>query len=449
VAVNLNFTSGRQALESAIQQAGLDTVITSRVFMEKVGSSLPALPGVVCVEDLLAHIGWGEKLRAGLYARFGPARCLAGARRCGDDTAAVIFSSGSTGEPKGVMLSHHNVLANCESVRLVLRPRREDVVCATLPLFHSFGYTSGIWFALLSGIEAAYHPSPLEAARVGEMVRDRKGTALFSTPTFLASYIRKIDPEHFRTLRIVVAGAEKLKPRLAAAFQEKFGVAASEGYGATELSPVAALNLPDADVDGIYQSGHKEGSVGQPIPGVAVRIVDPESGEPLSPGKAGLMLIRGPNVMKGYLGRPDLTDEVIRDNWYHTGDIASVDEEGFIIITDRLSRFSKIGGEMVPHVGIEDALHAALHTTERVLAVTSIPDEKRGERVALLYTDAVGSDDHVAGIIAAADIPNLWKPDPRYCFRVKELPILGSGKLDLAHLKTIAAEAVGGEERER
>jgi acyl-[acyl-carrier-protein]-phospholipid O-acyltransferase/long-chain-fatty-acid--[acyl-carrier-protein] ligase len=441
VAVNLNFTASAEAFRSSIQQAGLQTIISSRAFVEKF-PQFAELPGLVMAEDLRAELGSLARLRALVAARLFPVCWLTPMRRVSaDDVATIIFSSGTTGEPKGVMLSHHNIASNVEGYHMVMRATDRDRLCATLPLFHSFGFTCGIWYPALAGIKVSFHTSPLDAGKVAEVVRTRKCTALFVTPTFLLAYLRKATREDFATLRVVVVGAEKLKPRLADAFEERFGVRPLEGYGATELSPVAALSVPHVEVDGIYQVGHKEGAVGQPIPGVAARVVDPDSGAPLPVGQSGLLLIKGPNVMVGYLNKPELTREVLVDGWYRTGDIAHVDEDGFITISDRLARFSKIGGEMVPHLAIEEAYLKGLNTNEAVLAVTSIACDRRGERLIVLHTEAAGDAQSLHALIEKSELPNLWKPDRTSYCRIEALPLTGSGKLDVKALRQLALAA--------
>ncbi len=444
VTVNLNFTASAEAFRSSIQQAQLRTIITSRTFLEKF-PQFADLPGLVFVEDLRAGISRGAQVRALLAGRFAPLGWLTPLRGVSaDDVATIIFSSGTTGEPKGVMLSHHNIASNVEAYSMVMHPTAQDRLCATLPLFHSFGFTCGLWFPALGGVKVSYHTSPLDAGKVAEVVRSKLCTALFVTPTFLLAYLRKAQREDFASLRLVVVGAEKLKTRLADAFEERFGIRPLEGYGATELSPVAALSLPDADIDGVYQIGHKEGAVGQPVPGVAARIVDPDTGVPLPPGEGGLLLIKGPNVMLGYLNKPELTREVVRDGWYTTGDIARMDEEGFITITDRLARFSKIGGEMVPHLAIEEVYFKGLNTNDPVLAVTSIPDEKRGERLMVLHTAAAGDATVLHAIMEKSDLPNLWKPARADYQCVGALPLTGSGKLDVKALRQMALPMASG-----
>lgn len=441
--VNLNFTASQESIRSALDQCGLQTVITSKAFLEKF-PDLPLPKGVLQMEDLAASLTPNDQKRAFFKARFLPLRALAGVKGFSPDRiATILFSSGSTGEPKGVLLSHHNIQSNIESLRAVFVSEPADNVCAALPFFHSLGYTGALWFPLLSGFSAAYHPNPLDGAMIAQLVREYRSTLLFATPTFLMLYLRKARKEDFATLKYVVVGAEKLKERLAAAFEEKFGIRPLEGYGATELAPVAALSLPHAEGGGIRQAGWKEGSVGMPLPGVAMKIVDPDTGQPRPVGEAGLLLVKGPNVMVGYLNQPELTAEVLQDGWYRTGDVARIDKDGFVVITDRLSRFSKIGGEMVPHLGIEEALHHQLGATGAVLAVTAVPDEKKGERLVLLYTDEAGDADRVRQAVEACDLPNLWKPARDACFRIEALPVLGTGKLDLKGLKEQAKALTG------
>ena len=438
VTVNLNFTASAEAFRSSIQQANLRTIITSRLFLEKF-PQFRELPGLVLIEDLRDSISRGAQLRAHTMGRFAPVGWLTRMRGVSaDDVATIIFSSGTTGEPKGVMLSHHNIASNVESYSMVMHPTGQDRLCATLPLFHSFGFTCGLWFPALCGIKVSYHTSPLDAGKVAEVVRTKRCTALFVTPTFLLAYLRKAQREDFATLRLVVVGAEKLKTRLADAFEERFGIRPLEGYGATELSPVAALSLPDADIDGVYQIGHKEGAVGQSIPGVAARIVDPDTGVPLPAGQSGLLLIKGTNVMLGYLNKPEMTRETVVDGWYRTGDMAQMDEEGFITITDRLARFSKIGGEMVPHLAIEEAYLKGLNTNDPVLAVTSVACDKRGERLMVLYTVAAGDPLALHALMEKSDLPNLWKPDRTSYLLIEALPQTGSGKLDVKALRQMA-----------
>jgi acyl-[acyl-carrier-protein]-phospholipid O-acyltransferase/long-chain-fatty-acid--[acyl-carrier-protein] ligase len=308
-------------------------------------------------------------------------------------------------------------------------------------MFHSFGFMS-LWFALENGMPIVFHPNPLDGAAVGGLVQQHTVTILLATPTFLSMYLRRCTPNQFGSLRIVLAGAEKLSDKLATAFEEKFGVRPLEGYGATECSPVIATSVPSFRAPGFFQQGSRRGSVGPPVPGMAIKIVDPDTHEPLPAGEAGLLMVRGPNVMRGYLGRPDLTDKVLQDGWYETGDIAMQDKDGFLSITDRLSRFSKIGGEMVPHGRIEDALHEAYPQDGRYFAVTAVPDERKGERLAVLTVVPLDAVPALLEGLAAMGLPNLYIPRKDSFVFVDEIPVLGTGKTDLRAVRTAAKEAL-------
>jgi len=440
VPVNLNYTANAEVLASCAKQCDLQTVITSRAFLEKVKLTVPANP--IYLEDLAANAGLGEKLAALAMAWFLPPklleRTLAGKTAMLDDLATVIFSSGSTGDPKGVMLTHWNIRSNVEQLGQTFAFNRSDKIVGILPFFHSFGFTATIAAPAALGCGVVFHPTPLDGRAIGELVRRYRCTFLLATPTFLQMYLRSCEAEDFGSLQYVVTGAEKLPERLAQAFEDKFGIRPLEGYGSTECSPAIAVNTHDFRAAGFRQVGAKRGHIGHPLPAVAVRIVDPATREPVPLGTPGLLLVRGPNVMAGYLGRPDKTAEVLRDGWYVTGDVAVLDEDGFLTITDRLTRFSKIGGEMVPHIKVEEKLHELAGVTEQCFAVAGVPDEKKGERLVVLYT--LSDVQSVIEKLAGCDLPNLWKPRVDQFYRVPTLPVLGTGKLDLRQVKTLATD---------
>ena len=446
--MNLNYTVGKSGLEAAVRLAGLRTIVTSRVFVEKAKLELPDGPSIVWLEDVARTIGTGQKLAASFLALCAPARLIE--QVCGqhtpltmDDLATIIFSSGSTGEPKGVMLSHFNVDANEQGASQVLHLYQDERVLGVLPFFHSFGYLV-FWLVMFNNAGMVFHPSPLDAAAIGELVRRYRITFLVTTPTFLQLYHRRCTPEQFSSLRVVLTGAEKLPRRLAQAFHDRFGIEPIEGYGITECAPVVAVNCPDFRAAGYFQPASRRGTVGQPLPGVSVHIVDPDSFASLPPDTPGMLLVKGPNVMNGYLEREDLTASAFRDGWYVTGDIAMLDEDGFLTITDRLSRFSKIGGEMIPHGKVEEALHLAANIDSQVFAVTGLPDEKKGERLAVLHTLDEARIPEILGQLAANGLPNLFIPSRANFVRVESLPVLGTGKMDLRGLKRIAMERIGG-----
>ncbi len=441
-AVNLNFTAGPQSMAYAIEHADIRTILTSRRFLAK--AEIADVPGMVMLEDVIAGFTTLARLRGLLVARIAPAWLLVrlhGRRSRADRTAAIIFSSGSTGTPKGVQLTHRNLLSNVHAIAQVFDMRPEDVMIGVLPFFHAFGYTGTLWFPLVTGFGAAYHPNPMEAKTIGELTERYRGTILMSTPTFCATYLRKCEPAQFANLRYVVVGAEKLRPALADAFREKFGVELLEGYGCTEMSPVVAANVPDVDQRGVRQKGSRPGTVGHTLPGVAAKVVDPETFEGPLFEREGLLLVKGPNRMAGYLHDPGRTAEVVRDGWYVTGDIASMDEHGFIRITDRLSRFSKLGGEMVPHLKIEESIGALLSEPHTCI-VTAVPDESRGERLVAFFTDPSMTGQALWERLCQTDLPRLWLPKREDMHHVDSIPTLGTGKTDLRRVKQMATEVV-------
>jgi acyl-[acyl-carrier-protein]-phospholipid O-acyltransferase/long-chain-fatty-acid--[acyl-carrier-protein] ligase len=449
--VNLNYTVGVKGLESASKQSGLMTVLTSRVFLEKAKVELPANLIPIWIEEIRNTINSKARLTALLLGLFAPIRMLE--RSCGaiihstvDDIATIIFSSGSTGDPKGVMLSHFSLDSNVEGIAQILHIDQYDRLLGILPFFHSFGYLATLWFPIIHGAGVIYHPSPLDAGPIGELIHQHRVTILVTTPTFLQLYLRRCTPEQFGSLRIVLTGGEKLPDRLLMAFEERFGIRPIEGYGVTECAPVIAVNCPDFRAAGFFQPASRRGTVGQPLPGVSVRIVDPDTYELLPVGTPGMLLVRGPNVMDGYLGREDLTAKVMRDGWYITGDIAKIDEDGFIAITDRLSRFSKIGGEMVPHGGVEHALLQAANAETMVLAVTAVPDDRKGEQLVVLHILEESAIPGILAKISASGLPNLFIPKRDNFIKVDHLPVLGTGKLDLRTLKQVALEKLSKSE---
>jgi acyl-[acyl-carrier-protein]-phospholipid O-acyltransferase / long-chain-fatty-acid--[acyl-carrier-protein] ligase len=447
VPVNLNYTSSNDVISSCVQQCNLQAVITSRAFLQKIQKVEVPCP-LLMLEDLLAEPEpkLSEKIAALVFSWLLPFALLKrvlGARSVTtDDLATIIFSSGSTGDPKGVMLSHHNVISNIRQMTQVFELGGGDKLLGILPFFHSFGFTVCLWLSAVHGVGIVYHPNPLDAQIIGELVEKYRITFLIATPTFLQAYMRRCTPEQFSSLNVVLVGAEKMPDRLAQAFEERFGIKPLEGYGCTECSPVVSVNIRDFRAFGLHQVGARRGTIGHPLPGVSVRIVDPDTRELLPPNTPGMLMVKGPNVMQGYLGRPDKTADALHDGWYTTGDIASVEEDGFLTITDRLSRFSKIGGEMVPHIKIEEKLHELfdVSSSEHVFVVSSVPDERKGERLVVLHTL---SDDELVPVLARlveSDLPALWKPRKDQFFHVETLPYLGTGKLDLRALKLKAAE---------
>ncbi len=440
VSVNLNFTSGNECMSQAIQQCGIKTIITSKKFLDAV--KLKETEGMVFLEDIMNTVTSSQKIITGLIALLLPYKLLKKfiiqEKRKPDNLAVIVCSSGSTGVPKGVMLSHHNLISNVEGFAQVFHLTKRDKVMGALPFFHSFGFTATLWFPLVIGFGAVYHANPLDAKTIGEMVSKYKATILLSAPTFCSAYIKKCNKEDFSSLRYAIAGAEKLRETIAGDFREKFGIDLMEGYGCTEMGPVVSVNMQDVEHWTVRQRGNKPGSAGHTIPGVAAKVVDPETGETLSNDAEGMLLVKGQSRMIGYLGQPEMTSEVLENGWYITGDIASIDEDGFITITDRLSRFSKIGGEMVPHVKIEDSINGLLGDAN--CFVTAISDSSKGERLVVLHTNKDKTSDEIWKQLCRTDLPRLWIPRRDDIHYIETIPTLASGKVDMRQARCLAIE---------
>lgn len=446
IPINLNYTAGKEAMTAAIRQSGIVTVVSSKTFLSRV--KLESMPGLILLEDLASKPARWQKVATYALALILPARLIEllynRAALDPQGLATVIFSSGSTGEPKGVMLSHHNVLSNIEAIVKVFCVTPKDVMAGVLPFFHAFGFTGTLWLPLVFGFGAAYHVNPLDGKTIGELVSRHRATILISTPSCYAAYLRNCTPQQFSSLRYAIAGGEKLQGHVARAFKEKYGLDLLEGYGCSEAAPVISVNFPDAE-GGPPPSGLKQGSVGRPLPGIAAMVVNPSTGEPRPAGAEGLLLVKGPNLMLGYLGKPKLTEDAFHDGWYVTGDIAVIDEDGFITITDRLTRFSKIAGEMVPHVKVEQALQEIVG--DPGCAVTAVPDANKGERLVVLYSHPSTTAEELWERLCRSDLPRLWIPKREHFYRVDSVPLLGSGKKDLARIKTMALHRAEGDRR--
>ncbi len=448
--VNLNYTAGAEAVRSAVKQTDMTVVITARRFLDRMPLDLPDDVRRIYLEDALAAIPGRWKLLRMLAVVLLPGwfldRVVLRCRKFKlDDPLTIVFSSGSTGEPKGVTLSLRNISANGDSFQKGVNFTTADRMLCTLPNFHSFGYTVCLWAPAAIGMMSVYYPDPRASKEVGELCKRWQCSIALGTATFLRFYLRRCQPDDFKSLRLWVCGAEKLPVSLAEEFRAKFGVLPYEGYGCTELSPVVSANLPDTTVKGVTQVANKMGTVGQPLPGIAAKAFDPDTMAALPPEAEGVLCCMGPNVMVGYWRQPEKTADVIRDGWYCTGDRGFVDGDGFIHITGRLSRFAKIAGEMVPLEKVEEELHVALATNgDRAVAVAAVSDPKRGERIVVLHLAEYAERLPAAfDALRAGGMPNLFIPDIRDCHVVEAFPVLGSGKLDLRGLGDLAKRIAG------
>ena len=449
VPVNLNFTLGPSSAATCLQKADVDCLLTS----ERVQHKIPHFPwpegGIIdLVEEMksmpkvkaLALISWIHLCPAKLLARI-----LKIPNEGGELEAGLLFTSGSSGEPKGVVLTHRNILGNCAQIDATgLLPVSEKVI-ANLPIFHSFGFTVTLWYPLLRGCSVVTLPSPLEVKKVAEAIKADSATILIGTPTFLKPYMKHIEPEQLASLKYVVAGAEKTPEGFADAWEARFGSVYLQGYGLTETSPVVSINTPSipdgVNYPGNSTEGSRRGSVGRMMPGHAARILDPNTMKDIQVSKVGLLMLKGPNIFRAYLGEPKRTAEVKQGEWFITGDLARFDEDGFLFIEGRLSRFSKIAGEMVPHGTVEDALIKAynlFNEEQPMIAVAGRPDKAKGEALVLLAAMDLELED-VREKLNGAGLANLWIP--KEIKRVEVIPTLATGKLDLRQIQVLASES--------
>ncbi|MEQ8230911.1 MAG: acyl-[ACP]--phospholipid O-acyltransferase, partial [Gammaproteobacteria bacterium] len=455
--VNLNYTASVEATQAAIARAGIRHVLTSERFLDRLRGrgidpdALLAGTEVLRMEDLGATLGKGARLGMLAQTILLPAFVL---RRlyCKpvalDAPAAIMFSSGSEGQPKGVVLSHRNFMANLKQIYDVLNTEDSDVVMATLPQFHAFGLTVTTFMPLTEGVPVVCHPDPTDAVNVAKAIATYHATLLFGTSTFLRLYAKnpRVHPLMLSSIRIVVAGAEKLSDDVRDAFKLKFTRDIYEGYGATETTPVASTNIPDR-IDTTYwtvQIGNKPGTVGMPLPGTSFRIVDPDTLEELPTGSDGLILIGGAQVMLGYLDDLERTAQVICEldgaRWYKTGDKGHLDADGFLTIVDRYSRFAKLGGEMISLTAVEDQVRRVLGEIDCELVAVNLPDGRKGEQIVLLVAGEGVEPEALRRVLVERGMHPLMLPASVH--RVTEVPKLGSGKTDFAASRRLAVEVV-------
>ncbi len=448
--VNLNFTASHEAIRSAMRQAGLDRYITADPFVRKVASfPWPPNRDLIFIERVLPTLK-SKIITWTILAKLLPVRAIATifgiGKKKNNDEAVLLFTSGSSGEPKGVSLSHRNILANVCQFSSRLHVSEGSKLLGCLPLFHSFGATVTLWFPVIEGVDLVTYPNPIETKRLGELISQHGVNILLATPTFLRGYMKRVDPEQLKSVELVVTGAEKLPESLTTAFKEKFGIAPQEGYGLTETSPATNVNLPDPEPESGEGAipASRPGSVGHPLPGIAVRLTNPATDQACPLDQQGIIWLKGANIFSGYLNNPKKSEEVLtKDGWFRTGDVGRVDADGFLFIEGRISRFSKIAGEMVPHETVEAAINKALgldSEAERKIAIVGIPDNQKGEAIILLSTIAGQALEQecidLRYKLMDAGLPSLWCP--RAIVPVNEIPVLASGKLDLKGCEHLA-----------
>ncbi len=446
VPVNLNPGLGAESVLACLKQAGIGTILTASIVVKKI-PQFPWPANILLIESELATFSKFQRVWTWLQCAMLPAsileRRMGHAREFSDREAVLLFTSGSSGTPKGVALTERHLLSNLAQVGETGFLQREDRILSALPLFHSFGLTMGLFFPLLAGRTVITAPSPLDSEKVAAAARYGLPTVLLSTPTFLRSYTKRVSRDAFGTLRLAVTGAERLPAETASAFRARFGCEVYEGYGLTEASPVVSLNMPNPScgrgADSLQQ-GRREGSVGRIAPGIAIHLLDPVTEDPRPGATSGLLALRGPNIIASYMN--DQSPEKFRDGWLITGDVVRVDEEGFLFIEGRISRFSKVGGEMISHSAVESAL-ARLAPQDSAQdsaqdCVLGRPCAEKGEELVLLTTRAITRPELLKCL--SGHIPNLWIP--KEVIIVEHLPTLGSGKLDLAECRRLITHAI-------
>ncbi len=453
VPVNLNFTAGREAVAHALRVAEIETVISAEAMKAKV-KDFPWPEKTLDLKATMSAMGGKRAVLPWLVAAWvlpnqGMATLLGLPRYGGDEEAGLLFTSGSSGEPKGVVYSHRNILANCWQISsLAILPNTASIL-ACLPMFHAFGFTVTLWYPMLRGCRVVSVPSPLDTRRMIDAIKEERVTVMVGAPTFLRPLGKKAQPGELRSLELVVSGAEKLPDDLYALFKERFHLEVLQGYGLTETTPVSSVNQPNPPVvttSGGLQLGKWCGTVGRMMPGITARIVNPDTQEDLPATTQGMVLLRGANVFSGYLKDAKKTAAAFHEEWFVTGDLGRFDEDGFLMIEGRLSRFSKLGGEMVPHGRVEQAIIEAFSIDQAegyAIAVVGVLDAAKGEALVLLTTQELAVD-VLLGKLVAAGLPNLWVP--RRLRRVETIPVLGTGKLDL---KGCVALAEGGRAQAR
>lgn len=447
VPVNLNFTVGRAAVEAALRIGEIKTVITADAMRAKI-PHFPFPENTLDLKQTLAAMGGKKAILPWLLAVFVlPNQWIAdllGLPREGDnEEAGLLFTSGSSGEPKGVVLTHRNILSNCAQISSLSILPANSILIGCLPVFHSFGFTVTLWYPILRGCGLVTLPSPLDTRKIVEAIHEEKATVLVGAPTFIRPFLKKATKEELQSLHLVVTGAEKLPMDLYDAFLAQFGIEVLQGYGLTETTPVASVNQhhpPVTTSTAGHQDGKRTGSVGRLMPGMTARIVDPDTGEELPMESTGMLWLKGPNVFPGYLKDPEKTAAAIKDRWFITGDLGRMDDDGFVYIEGRLSRFSKIGGEMVPHGTIELRIAELFGWDQNegpTAVVTGVPDPAKGEALVLLTTQDV-TPEQIRAKLLEAGLPNLWVP--RLVRKVEKIPMLGTGKTDLKGCRILAIE---------
>lgn len=431
IPVMINYSTGAESnARYAQKKCGFKTIITSKALLEKI--NCPVIEGMVLIEDIMAGISTGEKLKAALISKLPVNLILGNIHKGGeDDTAVILFTSGSEKDPKAVQLTHKNIVSNIESFGNYVDINSEDIILANLVFFHVFGLTVNLWVPLYYGMTMITYANPLDFQTICKIAREEKPTIMVGTPSFFWGYLQKSEPGDFKTLRLMVAGADKCPDALRAGFKEKHGVTLLEGYGATETSPVISVNSVEFN---------RPGSTGRVIPGVEVRIENVETGEECKTGEVGIIYVRGDSVMKGYYSDQEQTSEVLKDGWYNTGDMGFFDKDMYLWHAGRFKRFTKVGGEMVSLVKVENTLEKYLPQGVSC-CVVEVMNEKKGSSIIA----AVSGEVHKTEILRKMmnDLPVIALP--REFVVISDLPMMGTGKIDFRSVTKMVQEKLAAE----
>ena len=428
VPVMINYSTGaEQNCRYAQQKCGFTTIITSKALLEKM--NIPMIDGMVLIEDIMESVTTGDKLKAALRTKLPVSAILNGIHKGEeDDNIAILFTSGSEKDPKAVQLTHKNIASNIKNFGDYVNITGDDILLANLVFFHIFGLTVNLWVAFYHGMTMVTYANPTEFQTISNIAREERPTIMVGTPSFFWGYLQKSEPGDFKSLRLMVAGADKCPDALREGYMKKHGVTLLEGYGATETSPVISVNSHEFN---------RPGSIGKVIPGVQVKIEHLETGEECKPGEIGKILCKGDLVMKGYLGDPELTAEALVDGWYNTGDMGYLDEDGYLWHSGRFKRFVKIGGEMVSLVKVENVMEQ--HLPEGVACcVVEIPDEVKGATIVAAITKEINKVAILRRM--GEELPNIALP--RQFFVIEELPMMGTGKIDFRSVTEMVHDMV-------
>ncbi len=428
IPVMINYSTGAEGNALYAQKkCKFKTIITSKALLEKI--NCPLIDGMVLIEDIMAGVTTGDKLKAALKTKL-PLSVILNSIHKGDenDTAAILFTSGSEKDPKAVQLTHRNISSNIENFGSYVKISGDDIMLANLVFFHIFGLTVNLWVSFYHGMTMITYANPLDFQAISTIAREEKPTVMVGTPSFFWGYLHKSEPGDFKSLRLMVAGADKCPDALRDGFMQKHGVTLLEGYGATETSPVISVNSHEFN---------RPGSTGKVIPGVQVRLENFETGEVCKTREVGKVLVKGDGVMKGYYDDPALTSEALNDGWYNTGDMGFFDEDGYLWHAGRFKRFAKIGGEMVSLVKVENTLEKYLPVGVSC-CVVEVSDEKKGAAIIATVTIEVNKTEILKKM--GTELPNIALP--KHFIVIRELPMMGTGKIDFRSVTKIVQDII-------